>query len=220
MPTPSARQTRDAHPPHVRPDRAVLRPAQPPAQPEHRPLLAAAHHPAGPARRRRRRSSTSAPAPATWPWPTTGPPAGRCRSSGPTSATRCWSGPRRRRGAPAAPERVRFVEADAQRLPFPDDPFQIVDVAFGLRNVTDTDRGLAEMVRVTRPGGRVAILEFSQPRRLALRPAVPLLLPPRAAAGRPAALAQPGQRLPLPAGERAWSSPTARRSPTGCAATG
>ena len=37
-------------------------------------------------------------------------------------------------------------------------------VAFGLRNVTDTDRGLAEMVRVTRPGGRVAVLEFSQPR--------------------------------------------------------
>ena len=37
-------------------------------------------------------------------------------------------------------------------------------MAFGLRNVTDTDRGIAEMVRVTRPGGRVAILEFSQPR--------------------------------------------------------
>ena len=37
-------------------------------------------------------------------------------------------------------------------------------MAFGLRNVTDTDRGLAEMVRVTRRGGRVAILEFSQPR--------------------------------------------------------
>jgi len=60
--------------------------------------------------------------------------------------------------------RVRYVEADAQRLPFPDDTFQITCVAFGLRNVTDTDRGLAEMVRVTRPGGRVAILEFSKPR--------------------------------------------------------
>jgi demethylmenaquinone methyltransferase/2-methoxy-6-polyprenyl-1,4-benzoquinol methylase len=60
--------------------------------------------------------------------------------------------------------RVRFVEADAQRLPFPDNHFQIACVAFGLRNVTDTDRGIAEMVRVTRPGGRVAILEFSRPR--------------------------------------------------------
>ena len=61
-----------------------------------------------------------------------------------------------------AHERVRFLEADAQRLPFPDNHFQIATVAFGLRNVTDTDRGIAEMVRVTRPGGQVAILEFSQ----------------------------------------------------------
>ncbi len=60
--------------------------------------------------------------------------------------------------------RVRFLEADAQQLPFPDGAFQITTVAFGLRNVTNTDRGLAEMVRVTRPGGRVAILEFSRPR--------------------------------------------------------
>jgi demethylmenaquinone methyltransferase/2-methoxy-6-polyprenyl-1,4-benzoquinol methylase len=63
-----------------------------------------------------------------------------------------------------AADRVRFVEADAQRLPFPEETFQITCVAFGLRNVTDTDRGLAEMVRVTKPGGRVAILEFSKPR--------------------------------------------------------
>jgi demethylmenaquinone methyltransferase/2-methoxy-6-polyprenyl-1,4-benzoquinol methylase len=62
-----------------------------------------------------------------------------------------------------AAERVRYVEADTQCLPFPDETFQLVSVAFGLRNVTDTDRGLAEMVRVTRPGGRVAILEFSRP---------------------------------------------------------
>jgi demethylmenaquinone methyltransferase/2-methoxy-6-polyprenyl-1,4-benzoquinol methylase len=63
-----------------------------------------------------------------------------------------------------AGDQVRYLEADAQRLPFPDAHFQIATVAFGLRNVTDTDRGLAEMVRVTRPGGKVAILEFSQPR--------------------------------------------------------
>jgi demethylmenaquinone methyltransferase / 2-methoxy-6-polyprenyl-1,4-benzoquinol methylase len=67
---------------------------------------------------------------------------------------------RRRRAA----DRVRFIEADTQRLPFPDGGFQLTTVAFGLRNVTDTDKGIAEMVRVTRPGGRVAILEFSRPR--------------------------------------------------------
>ena len=58
---------------------------------------------------------------------------------------------------------VVFVEADAQELPFPDSSFQIVSVAFGLRNVTDTDRGLREMLRVCRPGGRIAVLEFSMP---------------------------------------------------------
>jgi demethylmenaquinone methyltransferase/2-methoxy-6-polyprenyl-1,4-benzoquinol methylase len=67
-------------------------------------------------------------------------------------------------GQHGAAGRIRLLEADAQHLPFPTDTFQIATVAFGLRNVTDTDRGIAEMVRVTRPGGRVAILEFSQPR--------------------------------------------------------
>ena len=50
------------------------------------------------------------------------------------------------------------------RLPFEDNGFQIVCVAFGLRNVSDTDRGLREMVRVCEPGGKVAVLEFSMPR--------------------------------------------------------
>jgi demethylmenaquinone methyltransferase / 2-methoxy-6-polyprenyl-1,4-benzoquinol methylase len=63
-----------------------------------------------------------------------------------------------------ASSRVHFLEADAQQLPFAEDSFDITTVAFGLRNVADTDRGLAEMARVTRPGGRVAILEFSRPR--------------------------------------------------------
>jgi demethylmenaquinone methyltransferase / 2-methoxy-6-polyprenyl-1,4-benzoquinol methylase len=58
---------------------------------------------------------------------------------------------------------LTFVEADAQQLPFASDLFQIVSVAFGLRNVSDTDRALSEMVRVCRPGGRVAVLEFSMP---------------------------------------------------------
>lgn len=59
---------------------------------------------------------------------------------------------------------VTFVEADAQQLPFETDHFQVVSVAFGLRNVADTDLGLREMVRVCKPGGQVAVLEFSQPR--------------------------------------------------------
>ena len=58
---------------------------------------------------------------------------------------------------------LTFQEADAQNLPFEDNRFQIVSVAFGLRNVADTDRGLAEMTRVCKPGGKVAVLEFSQP---------------------------------------------------------
>jgi demethylmenaquinone methyltransferase/2-methoxy-6-polyprenyl-1,4-benzoquinol methylase len=64
----------------------------------------------------------------------------------------------------AGAEHVTFVEADAQRLPFEDNRFQIVSVAFGLRNVTDTDRGLREMIRVCRPGGRIVVLEFAKPR--------------------------------------------------------
>ncbi len=58
---------------------------------------------------------------------------------------------------------AEFIEADAQQLPFADDTFQCVTVAFGLRNVADTDVGLREMTRVCRPGGQVVVLEFSQP---------------------------------------------------------
>jgi demethylmenaquinone methyltransferase/2-methoxy-6-polyprenyl-1,4-benzoquinol methylase len=64
---------------------------------------------------------------------------------------------------------LTFVEADTENLPFDDNRFAIVSVAFGLRNVADTDRGLAEMARVCRPGGQVAILEFSTPRWQPLR---------------------------------------------------
>ncbi|MFM2095076.1 MAG: UbiE/COQ5 methyltransferase [Planctomycetota bacterium] len=66
-------------------------------------------------------------------------------------------------------ERMQFVEADAQDLPFPTDTFQIVSVAFGLRNVADTDRGIREMARVCKPGGKVVILEFSMPTRQPFR---------------------------------------------------
>ena len=62
-----------------------------------------------------------------------------------------------------ADARIEFIEADAQALPVPSDAFQIVCVAFGLRNVADTDRGLAEMTRACAPGGKVAVLEFTTP---------------------------------------------------------
>ncbi len=64
----------------------------------------------------------------------------------------------RRTGTP-----VEWVEADAMVLPFATAGFDLVTVAFGLRNIADTARGLAEMARVCKPGGRLAILEFSLP---------------------------------------------------------
>ena len=65
--------------------------------------------------------------------------------------------------------RVSFLTGDALSLPFRDQAFEIVSVAFGLRNFVDRPAGLREMTRVTRKGGVVAILEFSQP-RVWLRP--------------------------------------------------
>lgn len=58
---------------------------------------------------------------------------------------------------------LRFQQADATRLPFRDGAFDACTVAFGLRNVADTDAGLREMARVVKPGGRVVILEFATP---------------------------------------------------------
>jgi demethylmenaquinone methyltransferase / 2-methoxy-6-polyprenyl-1,4-benzoquinol methylase len=56
-----------------------------------------------------------------------------------------------------------FVAGDAMRLPFSDTSFDAVTISFGLRNVHDPDAGLAEMLRVTRPGGRLVVCEFSHP---------------------------------------------------------
>jgi demethylmenaquinone methyltransferase / 2-methoxy-6-polyprenyl-1,4-benzoquinol methylase len=61
---------------------------------------------------------------------------------------------------------VEFVQGDALALPFDDGSFDAATVAFGIRNVSDLDGGLAEMARVVRPGGRVVILEITTPRRL------------------------------------------------------
>lgn len=69
-----------------------------------------------------------------------------------------------KKGAKRRRENITWVEADANHLQFDDDTYQIVTAAFGLRNVQDTDAGLREMTRVTKPGGKVAVLEFTTPR--------------------------------------------------------
>ena len=94
-----------------------------------------------------------------------------------------------------AEKQISWLEADTQQLPFPDDMFQIVCVAFGLRNVSDTDRGLAEMARVCRPGGSVAVLEFSHAHALAAGPDLWLVFPARAAADRTGIGTQSSVRL-------------------------
>jgi len=58
---------------------------------------------------------------------------------------------------------IEFVQANAECLPFPDNHFDCVSIAFGLRNVTDKDKALASMTRVLKPGGRLLVLEFSKP---------------------------------------------------------
>ena len=58
---------------------------------------------------------------------------------------------------------VTFVQANAENLPFPEDYFDRVSIAFGLRNVTHIERALASMYRVLKPGGALLVLEFSRP---------------------------------------------------------
>ncbi len=79
--------------------------------------------------------------------------------------------PMLRRGRAARPEdRVLLCQADALRLPFPDDSFDAVLSGFLLRNTIDIDRALAEQARVVKPGGRVVCLESSPPRSGLLAP--------------------------------------------------
>ena len=58
---------------------------------------------------------------------------------------------------------IEYVQANAEALPFPDNTFDVITIAFGLRNVTDKDKALASMYRVLKPGGRLLVLEFSKP---------------------------------------------------------
>ncbi len=57
----------------------------------------------------------------------------------------------------------RFIQGDAQQLPFPAESFDIVTVGYGLRNLADWETGLREMARVAKPGGRLVVLEFGKP---------------------------------------------------------
>ena len=65
--------------------------------------------------------------------------------------------------AEAATRTVPFIEGDALRLPFADESFDVVTIAFGLRNLASVEDGLRELRRVLRPAGRIAVLEFSDP---------------------------------------------------------
>jgi demethylmenaquinone methyltransferase/2-methoxy-6-polyprenyl-1,4-benzoquinol methylase len=58
---------------------------------------------------------------------------------------------------------IKFVQADAEKLPFPDNYFDCVTIAFGLRNVTHKEDAIRSMLRVLKPGGRLLVLEFSKP---------------------------------------------------------
>lgn len=64
---------------------------------------------------------------------------------------------------------IDYVQGDAQQLPYPDASFDIVSIAFGIRNVQDTARAISEFRRVLRPGGRLVILEFAEPKNPVVR---------------------------------------------------
>ncbi len=64
---------------------------------------------------------------------------------------------------------IAFEVADVTQLPFPDATFDVSSISFGIRNVNDPRKGLSELARVVRPGGRVMVLEFGQPRGRAFR---------------------------------------------------
>jgi demethylmenaquinone methyltransferase/2-methoxy-6-polyprenyl-1,4-benzoquinol methylase len=64
---------------------------------------------------------------------------------------------------------IKFVEGDALRLPFLDHSFDAVTIGFGLRNLSAVEDGLRELLRVLKPGGQMAVLEFSKPQTPGLR---------------------------------------------------
>ena len=70
---------------------------------------------------------------------------------------------RRLENAKPQAQNLKFIQGDAQQIPFPENSFDIVTVGYGLRNLTNWETGLAEMHRVARPGGHLIVLEFGKP---------------------------------------------------------
>ena len=74
-----------------------------------------------------------------------------------------------RLNAPARKPKIQFIQGDAQEIPFPENSFDVLTIGYGLRNLADLDRGLRDMLRVTKPGGRMVALEFGKPRNAVWR---------------------------------------------------
>ena len=74
-----------------------------------------------------------------------------------------------RRAEISNPKNIRFLQGDAQNLPFPDASFDIVTISYGLRNLADWETGLREMRRVAAPGARLLVLDFGKPANLLWR---------------------------------------------------
>lgn len=66
---------------------------------------------------------------------------------------------------------VSYVQANAEALPFPDNHFDIITIAFGLRNVTEKEKALKSMQRILKPGGKLLVLEFSKPQNALMQKA-------------------------------------------------
>ena len=109
--------------------------------------------------------STPAAEPAIWRSSCAAAWARRAASSASTSRSRCSRSPARKSAG------VEWRQGDALALPFADGEFAAATVGWGIRNLSDRERGFAELARVVRPGGRVVCLEMSTPAGWAARPA-------------------------------------------------
>ena len=87
-----------------------------------------------------------------------------CRVTGVDPSTKMLTVGRRKVEKAGLDNRIELLEGDAEALPFSDNSFDGTTIAFGIRNVPDRLRGLQEMARVTKPGGKIAILELSEPK--------------------------------------------------------